>query len=165
MTTLAYTAPRPEHRELVEWVTGHEPFLIEPTQKPIQYDGKYPFGEPALLPSVGCEAVFVSSGMGYEMRLTVIWFQHDYAFPLDPEVRSTAQSKQEQIDVIIGSNFTERARKRLDKVAATEEVREDFERTEDLRLCRWCNFKAVCRPDAVADATTADGPAAASLGS
>ena len=23
----------------------------------------------------------------------------------------------------------------------------DFERTEDLRLCRWCNFKAVCRPD------------------
>ena len=25
---------------------------------------------------------------------------------------------------------------------------EDFERTEDLRLCRWCNFKAVCRPGA-----------------
>ena len=24
---------------------------------------------------------------------------------------------------------------------------DDFERTEDLRLCRWCNFKAVCRPD------------------
>jgi hypothetical protein len=24
---------------------------------------------------------------------------------------------------------------------------EDFERTEDLRLCRWCNFRAVCRPD------------------
>ena len=24
---------------------------------------------------------------------------------------------------------------------------EDFERTEDLRLCRWCNFKAVCRPE------------------
>jgi hypothetical protein len=23
---------------------------------------------------------------------------------------------------------------------------EDFERTEDLRLCRWCNFRAVCRP-------------------
>jgi hypothetical protein len=26
-------------------------------------------------------------------------------------------------------------------------VLEDFERTEDLRLCRWCNFKAVCRPE------------------
>ena len=24
---------------------------------------------------------------------------------------------------------------------------EDFERTEELRLCRWCNFKAVCRPE------------------
>lgn len=66
--------------------TGHEPFLIDPTQESIEYDGKYPFGEPALLPPVGCEADFVQSGGGYEMRLTVIWFQHDYAFPLDPEV-------------------------------------------------------------------------------
>jgi hypothetical protein len=24
---------------------------------------------------------------------------------------------------------------------------EDFEKTEDLRLCRWCNFRAVCRPE------------------
>jgi hypothetical protein len=23
----------------------------------------------------------------------------------------------------------------------------DFERTETLRICRWCNFRAVCRPD------------------
>jgi hypothetical protein len=23
----------------------------------------------------------------------------------------------------------------------------DFELTENLRICRWCNFKAVCRPD------------------
>jgi PD-(D/E)XK nuclease superfamily protein len=23
----------------------------------------------------------------------------------------------------------------------------DFERTEDVRLCRWCNFRAVCRPE------------------
>jgi hypothetical protein len=26
-------------------------------------------------------------------------------------------------------------------------VMEDFERTEELRICRWCNFRAVCRPD------------------
>jgi hypothetical protein len=26
-------------------------------------------------------------------------------------------------------------------------VVDDFERTEDLRLCRWCNFKGVCRPE------------------
>ena len=24
---------------------------------------------------------------------------------------------------------------------------EDFERTEELRICRWCNFRAVCRPE------------------
>jgi hypothetical protein len=26
----------------------------------------------------------------------------------------------------------------------------DFEVTEDLRICRWCNFRAVCRPELVA---------------
>jgi hypothetical protein len=26
-------------------------------------------------------------------------------------------------------------------------VMTDFELTENLRICRWCNFKAVCRPD------------------
>jgi hypothetical protein len=25
--------------------------------------------------------------------------------------------------------------------------REDFERTEELRICRWCNFRRVCRPE------------------
>jgi hypothetical protein len=40
---------------------------------------------------------------------------------------------------------------------------EDFERTEDLRLCRWCNFKGVCRPELLAEAsgagaTSADAP-------
>jgi hypothetical protein len=24
---------------------------------------------------------------------------------------------------------------------------EDFEKAEDLRICRWCNFRAVCRPE------------------
>jgi hypothetical protein len=31
-------------------------------------------------------------------------------------------------------------------------VLDDFERTEDLRLCRWCNFKRVCRPELVGEA-------------
>jgi hypothetical protein len=26
-------------------------------------------------------------------------------------------------------------------------VMADFERTEELRICRWCNFRAVCRPE------------------
>jgi hypothetical protein len=24
---------------------------------------------------------------------------------------------------------------------------DDFERTEEIRICRWCNFRSVCRPD------------------
>jgi hypothetical protein len=24
---------------------------------------------------------------------------------------------------------------------------EDFERTEELRICRWCNFRSICRPE------------------
>lgn len=31
--------------------------------------------------------------------------------------------------------------------AANLAVIDDFERTEDLRICRWCNFRAVCRPE------------------
>jgi PD-(D/E)XK nuclease superfamily protein len=38
---------------------------------------------------------------------------------------------------------------------------EDFERTEDLRLCRWCNFKAVCRPELLSEASGVAGPASA----
>jgi len=30
---------------------------------------------------------------------------------------------------------------------ANAAVIDDFERTEDLRICRWCNFRAVCRPE------------------
>lgn len=26
-------------------------------------------------------------------------------------------------------------------------VMTDFERTEELRICRWCNFRAICRPE------------------
>jgi hypothetical protein len=41
-------------------------------------------------------------------------------------------------------------------------VLEDFERTEDLRLCRWCNFKAVCRPELLAEASRLSASAPAS---
>jgi hypothetical protein len=67
--------------------SGHEPFLIEPEQTPIPHDGPYPFGEPAALPPICVVADFVSSGedpLEYT-ELTVIWFQHDYAFPISPE--------------------------------------------------------------------------------
>ena len=31
--------------------------------------------------------------------------------------------------------------------AANLAVMDDFEKTEELRICRWCNFRAVCRPE------------------
>jgi PD-(D/E)XK nuclease superfamily len=36
---------------------------------------------------------------------------------------------------------------------ANEAVLDDFERTEDRRICRWCNFRAVCRPELGAGAS------------
>lgn len=35
----------------------------------------------------------------------------------------------------------------LSDPAANVAVITDFERTEDLRICKWCNFRAVCRPE------------------
>jgi PD-(D/E)XK nuclease superfamily protein len=37
----------------------------------------------------------------------------------------------------------------------------NFEKTEDLRICRWCNFRAVCRPELPAFAAPQSAPAAA----
>ena len=71
--------------------TKQEPFLIAPTQTRIEYEGRYPFGEPAALPGIECVADFVSSGkdpLRYT-ALTVIWFQDDYAFPLSAEAAAT----------------------------------------------------------------------------
>ena len=70
---------------------GHEPVLITPTQRRIDYTGRYPFGEPAALPAVGCIARLHSHEPARDRSkdysdLTVIWFQNDYAFPLDEEV-------------------------------------------------------------------------------
>ena len=36
---------------------------------------------------------------------------------------------------------------------------ENFEKTEDLRLCRWCNFRAVCRPELPPFAAAETAPA------
>jgi hypothetical protein len=35
----------------------------------------------------------------------------------------------------------------LAEPAANVAVLEGFERTEELRICRWCNFRIVCRPE------------------
>ena len=74
--------------------TGHEPHLIAPVQTAIAYEGRYPFGEPARLPPIACEAAFESAGKDplHFAQLTVIWFQDDYAFPLSPEAEAAIVS-------------------------------------------------------------------------
>jgi hypothetical protein len=68
-----------------------EIYLIEPQQTPIPYDGKYPFGEPASLPSVACiielwhYTTFRDDKKDFS-SLGIIWFQNDYAFPIDEEI-------------------------------------------------------------------------------
>jgi hypothetical protein len=68
--------------------SGEQPHLIEPVQTPIELPGgrRYPLGEPARLPGVACVASLVSThGEGYA-QVTVVWFQEEYAFPIDKAV-------------------------------------------------------------------------------
>ncbi|SIO56877.1 hypothetical protein SAMN05444166_5308 [Singulisphaera sp. GP187] len=70
------------------------PYLIRPTETPIQYNrnGKsYPFGIPSALPDVTCIGRFDSLQPARNETsdlsgLVVIWFQDEFAFPIDPPV-------------------------------------------------------------------------------
>ncbi len=67
--------------------------LIVPTERPIEYsaDRPYPFGTPAELPHVTCIGRFESRAVAreescYYSGLVVIWFQDEFAYPIDPGV-------------------------------------------------------------------------------
>ncbi|KOY85240.1 hypothetical protein AD998_02895 [bacterium 336/3] len=65
--------------------------LIEPIETPIHYNGTYPFGEPAQLPSIICimEVGYYKAFRDMEKdysRLGIIFFQNDFAFPIDSEI-------------------------------------------------------------------------------
>lgn len=72
---------------------GCEPYLVQPMEKAIEYlkGERYPFGEPAALPAIGCIGRFTcleparDSSKDYS-SLTVIWFQEDFAFPIEAGV-------------------------------------------------------------------------------
>jgi len=54
----------------------------------VKYHRPYPFGEPAALPHVACIARFQSYQPARDTTkdfsvLSVIWFQADFAFPID----------------------------------------------------------------------------------
>ena len=76
---------------------GYTPYLIEPIQTPIAYEGKYPFGIPAELPAIIClaelkyyEAVR-NPRMDYS-SLGVLWFQEQYAFPIAADILKAMES-------------------------------------------------------------------------
>tara|TARA_Y100000815_G_C12973061_1_gene361197 strand:+ start:92 stop:517 length:426 start_codon:yes stop_codon:yes gene_type:complete len=78
-------------KQAKEFSGMEEIYLIEPKQKPIDYDGKYPFGNPASLPGVTCIAelwhndVFKNPDKMFS-SLCIIWFQEDYAFPIEENI-------------------------------------------------------------------------------
>ena len=80
-------------KEAKEFLGMDEIYLIEPKQKPIDFDGKYPFGNPASLPGVTClvelwcNDVFRNTDKMFS-SLCVIWFQEDYAFPIEKKILS-----------------------------------------------------------------------------
>ncbi len=70
------------------------PYLIQPIEKPIEWkeEKSYPFGTPAALPEVLCLARFHSvaacdpgPGRDYS-ELSIVWFQSDFALPIDQGV-------------------------------------------------------------------------------
>jgi hypothetical protein len=70
-----------------------EPYLIQPEEKPIDYRGEAPYrrGDLAALPSVGCVGRFLSYAPARDVgrqfsELVVIWFQDQFALPIDPKV-------------------------------------------------------------------------------
>jgi hypothetical protein len=69
-----------------------EPFLIAPKQEPLDIGRDYPFGKPAALPSVKCIAFFLclfptpKGNCGDFSSMTVVWFQEEFAMPIDGEV-------------------------------------------------------------------------------
>ncbi len=64
------------------------PYLIEPTETPLDLGRDYPFGDPASIPGIVCIARFESDYTSKEpilFRTTakVVWFQSDFALPIE----------------------------------------------------------------------------------
>jgi uncharacterized protein (TIGR02996 family) len=76
--------------------SGGEPYLIQPDEKSIDTGESLAsfysrMGGAAALPTIACVGRFQSSHAKDEARhaseLTVIWFQEEFAFPIDPAIR------------------------------------------------------------------------------
>ena len=64
--------------------------IIEPTQTPIPYEGRHPLGVPMSLPPIICVADLICFQpvrvFGEATVLIVVWFQNEYAFPIDIDI-------------------------------------------------------------------------------
>jgi uncharacterized protein (TIGR02996 family) len=70
---------------------GEAPYLIQPPERLIERDEPYRFGTPAWIPGIACIGRFDSLQPARDTHrdgsaLTIIWFQHEWAFPIDPGV-------------------------------------------------------------------------------
>ncbi len=72
---------------------GRPPWVVPPPQRPIGSPRRAPGRwEPLSLPPIACTARFFSHATprhddpDWRSVLTIVWFQDDYAFPIDDEV-------------------------------------------------------------------------------
>ena len=110
---------------LVDWKTG----------------GSNPEGTSFQL---GCYALYANEVLGVEPA-RVDLYEANLREPLVTPLRwddARLEGIKEQLRLSIRS-----MKAYLADSEANVAVMADFERTEDLRICKWCNFRAVCRPE------------------
>jgi hypothetical protein len=78
---------------------GADPLVLPPKETPIAHDGPYRLGVPASLPGIVCVARLDSpyaardkSGDFFFSGLGVIWFQSDFALPIESGILEQLQS-------------------------------------------------------------------------
>lgn len=92
---------RPLNQRLVTGIQAHlekqsgwKPYLVEPYEREVperEVPERTPAGEQPWveLPRVQCVGWFQSNSLGeFGSRLAIIWFQDDFAFPIDPRVET-----------------------------------------------------------------------------
>jgi hypothetical protein len=86
---------------------GADPVVIRPTEKPVEWNREepYPFGRPAMLPGIACVGRFSCSEPARDSSkdysgLVVIWFQDEFAFPIDPSVMGSLRELAWELDAV-----------------------------------------------------------------
>jgi len=100
-------------------------------------------GETAAF-QLGCYALYASEVLGVPPAKVDLWeanLREPRVTPLRWDDARLEQIK-EQVRLSVRSMKAYLADPEANAAALA-----DFEKTEDLRICRWCNFRAVCRPE------------------